>query len=253
MASVPGKRSANITCQVEAKGSGTAGTAPEWGKLLRACGFSETIVPATSVTYAPVSTGDPSLTVGHYIDGVRHQIAGSRGNMQFGGAVGEILVMNYDFLGVEDTVTDNAVLTPTYQTTVPRPLLSMTFTLHGVTTLVGSSFSLDLGISPALRQDFVKASGYISTIVGGRIPVGNFVFEKPLVASKDWYGIMSAGTEAALSVVLGTVAGNIITIAAPKVQITNISEVDDGGIAKLSVDVKMNLTSGDDEISIALT
>ena len=39
------------TFSVELAGSGTAGTAPRYGKALKACGFSETIVANTTVTY----------------------------------------------------------------------------------------------------------------------------------------------------------------------------------------------------------
>ncbi len=45
-----------MTCElsydVYLKGSGTGGVAPEWGKLLKACGFSETVL-ATAVPAAP--------------------------------------------------------------------------------------------------------------------------------------------------------------------------------------------------------
>lgn len=252
MASVPGKRTASISASVEMRGSGTAGTAPDWGPMLRACGFGETIVAVTSVTYAPVSTADVSATVAHYVDGVRQQVAGARGTMSFGGAVGEICVMNFNFIGVEDTVTDTAIIAPTYTTTAPRALKTMTFSVHGA-TVVGSSFSIDLGIVITPRVDFTKASGHASVFLGDRVPVCNFVVEKPLVATKDWYSLMDAGTESTINLVLGSVAGNIITISSPKFQITNITEQDDGGIAKLSIDGKLNLSTGDDEISIALT
>jgi len=252
MPSVPGRRTATITAQVEMRGSGTAGTAPDWGPLMRACGFSETVVPVTSVTYAPISTGDISATVAHYMDGMRKQIAGSRGSVSFGGAVGEICIMNFNMLGVEDTVTDQAILTPTYTTVVPKPLKGLTFTLHG-SSVVGSAFSIDLGVVLTPRGDFTKTSGYISTFLGDRLPVCNFVVEEPLVAGKDWYGILEAGTEANIVITITGAAGNIISITAPKFQVTNITEQDEGGIAKLSIDGKFNLSSGDDEISIALT
>ncbi len=253
LTSIIGKRSANIQTSIEMRGSGTAGTAPDWGPLMRACGFSETVVAVTSVTYAPISTGDVSATVAHYQDGIRHQVAGARGTMSFGGAVGEICVMNFNMLGIEDTVTDQAIIAPTYTTVVPRPLKLMTFTVHGVASVFASSFSIDMGVTITPRTDFTKASGYVSTFLGDRMPVCNFVIEKPLVASKDWYGIFEAMTESNISLVLGSVAGNITTIAAPKFQVTNITEQDDGGIARLSIDGKLNLTTGDDELTIALT
>ena len=44
------------TFEVELAASGTAGTAPRYGSILKACGMAETIVATTSVTYAPVSS-----------------------------------------------------------------------------------------------------------------------------------------------------------------------------------------------------
>lgn len=47
-ASVIGRKTAQITFDKELKGSGVAGVAPEIGKLLRACGMSETLVADTA-------------------------------------------------------------------------------------------------------------------------------------------------------------------------------------------------------------
>jgi hypothetical protein len=46
----------SITFDVELAGSGSAGTAPAFGPLLKAAGLSETVVAVTSVTYAGVSS-----------------------------------------------------------------------------------------------------------------------------------------------------------------------------------------------------
>lgn len=252
LARIPGKRTASISTSVQGKGSGTAGTPPEFDALIRACGFGVTNVAVTSDTYDFVSTGFESITMAHYEDGMRHQIAGARGNFAIGGAVGELLIFNFDMQGVEDSVTDTALITPTYQTAVPQPLLSTTFTLFGA-TVIGSSFSIDCGNVVTPRQDFTRASGHISVAYGNRVPVGNFVFEKELVAVADWYGRLVAGTEGIFQLVLGATGGNIITVNCPNTQIVDITEQDDGGKAMLSVDVAFNLSTGDDEFSIVFT
>lgn len=255
MASIPGRKTGTITSTIECKGSGTAGTAPEWGVFLRSCGFSETISPGVSVTYVPVSTGDPSITTALYMDGIRHLLAGCRSTFTLGGAVGELALFNFSTLGVEESTTDVAILAPTYQTTVPKVLKGLTFTLHGSTspTVICSSFAIDFGVQLSPRGDFSKTSGYASVFLGDRMPTVNFLVEKPLVATKDWYGILEAGTEASISLALTGSAGNIVTITAPKLQITNINEQDDGGKAMLSIDGKLNLNTGDDELSIVCT
>ena len=56
LAAIYGGSLAQVTFDIEIKGSGTAGTAPEAGALLQAVGMSETIVATTSVTYAMTST-----------------------------------------------------------------------------------------------------------------------------------------------------------------------------------------------------
>jgi len=47
----------SLSFDVEMQASSTAGTAPAYGPVLRACGLSETISAGVSVTYAPVSSG----------------------------------------------------------------------------------------------------------------------------------------------------------------------------------------------------
>src|SRR4030042_1860926 len=82
--SLSGKRSAKIGFDVELVGSGTAGTAPFWGPLMKACGFSETIVASTSVTYKPATNSlSNSMTLGGYMDGMIKRLWGARGNVQF--------------------------------------------------------------------------------------------------------------------------------------------------------------------------
>ena len=72
------KTSVAISFEVELAGSGTAGTAPRYGAILKACGMSETIVASTSVTYAPVSSSFSSATIYFNIDGVLHKLTGCR-------------------------------------------------------------------------------------------------------------------------------------------------------------------------------
>jgi hypothetical protein len=62
--SIPGSRLGNITFRTEVKGSGTPGTAPAWGVLLRACGFGETVESGTaSNTAIAARPGNKSTVV----------------------------------------------------------------------------------------------------------------------------------------------------------------------------------------------
>lgn len=53
--SLSGKQMASLTFQLELRGSGTATTAPQWSKLLRACGFQEN--PIKKLTIGSITNG----------------------------------------------------------------------------------------------------------------------------------------------------------------------------------------------------
>ena len=102
------------TFSVELAGSGTAGTAPRYGKALKACGFSETIVANTSVTYDPVSASFSSVTIHYNIDGVRHKVTGARGTFSINANVGEIPTIDFTMTGIYVAPDDSAQPTVTY-------------------------------------------------------------------------------------------------------------------------------------------
>lgn len=250
-------RGGAIGFKCEVKGSGTAGTAPAFGKLLRACGFGETVVGATSVTYAPKSAiaDVPTLTLATYRDGVRKAIKGARGNVKYSAKSGEPGVLEFEFIGVYDAVTDAAILTPSgVETTVPQSLLSAAFSIASFAAFV-SQISFDMANVLERRGDINTASGFISTLLTGREPKGSFDPEDELVATHDFYGRWLAGTTGALTWKHGATAGNICTFTAPAVQYTKIGEGDRNGIATLATDFLMARSdaAGDDELSIAFT
>lgn len=86
-----------INCEL--KGSGTAGTAPEVGTLLRACGYGETVDPGVSVTYKPVSTGHESASCVLYEDGIMYRAVGCRGNASFSVDVGGKPMASFNLIG----------------------------------------------------------------------------------------------------------------------------------------------------------
>lgn len=70
-----------IEIEVEFASAGAAGTAPAYGPLLQACGFSETISAGVSVTYAPITNAIKTCTIYYFLDGIRHIMTGCRGDV----------------------------------------------------------------------------------------------------------------------------------------------------------------------------
>lgn len=88
-----------VTFSTEVKGSGTAGTPPEIDPLLRCCGLGVTNVPATSDTYAPVSTGREYGTLYYYEDGMLRKLHGCQADFTMSMEAGGKIMMEWTISG----------------------------------------------------------------------------------------------------------------------------------------------------------
>lgn len=252
MIPLAGKRMAKITFKTELVGTASAGGTPFWGLLMRACGFAQTIVGGTSATYLPASTSVPSLTMAVYRDGKKKQIVGARGTFKLDLEVGKPGMVSWEFTGVDPTDTDVALLAPTYAAIVPPVLLSATFTLDSYAAIF-AKLGIDFKNTIALRENPAKACGYVSAFITNREPVLTLDPEAVLAATKDWLDKWKTNAGVAMSLALGSVAGNTITITAPAVRITDMKEANRTQLLTDSITAILGLSSGDDELSIAIT
>lgn len=246
-----------ITFDVELAGSGTAGDAPQFGPLLRACGLDETIVASTSVTYAPIDSSVESATIYYQIDGEVQKAVGCRGNVSISMARGQIPMLSFRFIGLYAKPSAIAQYDPTYTAAMPFPFNkanTTTFSLHG-TAVVGESFSFDLGNNLVYRN----LAGFEGALITDREATGSIVFEAPAIGTKDYFALMEShkGSVAlgAVSIIHGPTAGNgnNIAISVPKTQISNMQEQDSDGIRMFNASLICKADAGNDEISIAFT
>lgn len=253
---IPGMALARIQFRAELMGRTTAFSAankPHVSPFLRACGFAETVVTTAGqekVSYAPASTGLPSLTIGLYTDGVVKMLAGARGTVKIMGSVGEQIWAEFDFLGAYVAPVDGAMLSPTFPSHLPPRLTNAGMTVGGFSPTF-KSFEIDLGNKLAPREDANSASGYKSFMLTDRNPRGRFDPEMELIATHDWYGRWKAGTTGALNIgAVGTDQYNRVKITAPKLAYSKVAEGDREGIELANTDFQLCMSSGDDEISI---
>ncbi|HBE44274.1 MAG TPA: hypothetical protein DDW17_02165 [Deltaproteobacteria bacterium] len=252
-APIPGARSAKMEFDVELKGSGTKGTAPALGALLKACGFGETVSANTSVTYKPASTSISSITIASYEDGIMKKIWGARGNVSLKLEDGAPGWLHFEFTGADFSVTDVTMLADvTYESTKPIAFLAATLTIDSYSALIGA-LEINMNNAVALRKDINSASGYKSAVITNRKPSMTIDPEAVLVATYDFYGKLRSGNEGALSLALTGSAGNVCTITAPKVQYTAISDDVKEGLRNLGITCQLNRNAGDDELSIVFT
>ncbi len=204
-----------IRFDAEFKGASAAGSVPEIGPLLRACGLGQTIVGATSVTYAPVSTALESITIYAFEFGrVRHIFSYCRGNVSIRFVAGEPVMGSFEFVGKRGTVTDQTQPVPTISTIVPVTAKGLATTIGGVGGLVVQDYELNLNNVISVDGNLNDTEGYGNPTITKRDPVLSLQLHSELIATLNPYADLTAGTARALaSGTLGSVAGNRLALA----------------------------------------
>jgi hypothetical protein len=240
--------------EVELAGAGAAGTAPKWGPLLLACGFSETLLAVTSATYALTQDIDSTVTIYCYLDKILFKMTGCIGTPSWNITSGGIPVVKMTFMGEYSPVTD-VVARPTGMvfTGFQKPLTvsklnTPIFTFHGLAAVV-KALTFDLANQNAWR-DLINSSGAVSP---DRKPAGNVTMELPTVATLDVGERTRLGTPGAMQLVHGTVPGNIVQMDWPVVQITGEPSIsDDQGVAMVAVAYEAQPNTGNDEFVLVV-
>ena len=245
-----------VTFDVELKGSGTAGTAPDWGVLLQACGFAVTNVPATSDTYAPSSTfaDQKSLTIWMYIDAQVHKITGCRGSVSFNLETGAIPMASFTFTGHSSVPTALAFPTSvTVDSTLPVTVKGNSFTIDSFGSVI-NSLTFDIANQVITPPDMGETDGFGEVYIAKRDLNGSFDPQIVLESEEAYMANFLAGANGALTTgAIGSTGGNIITITMPAVYYRDVALGDRDGVATYELPFGAVESSGDDEISIAIT
>lgn len=239
---------AKLEFDVEIAGSGTAGTAPKWASLMRACGFAETLNATTSATYNIVEDNQSSTTVFFEVDGVRHIMLGCRGTLSLNFAPKAIPSFRFSLTGLLGTITDQALTAVTqagWSTPVEASSANTTLSLHGYS---GAAESLSIDLGNTVTPRFLIGSE--SVIISDRKTTGQAVLEATTLATINWFQRALARTRGALSLVHGTAAGNIVEITAPAVELGKIAQGQTDGILNYTVPLSFCPVSGRDELVI---
>jgi hypothetical protein len=255
---IVGQRMVSVSFDVELAGSGAAGTAPRWGRVLRACGFGEAIIASTSVTYTPATDGIVSVSLDFNADGNRHLVTGCRGTFTLNANVGEIPRISFEMMGIYNAVAKGTPLVPTFANQAAPVVVNSTNTT-GVTAFEFSgcmeSFSLSLNNENPFRQ---LAGCSQQVLLTDRAPSGELVIEAPLAGAgageKDFFAIVSAQTLGAIGFQHGQTAGNIVTFNAPTCNLDSPSYSDSDGVMMLNLPyMPVPSSAGNNEFTFVLT
>jgi hypothetical protein len=253
---VTGKRSVEVTFEMDLKGGGVAGTASKLGDMLEACGYAEVATAGSSVVYKPTSDSMKSATFYIYehvsaSSSKLHKVTGARGNFSIKLTAGQMAILSFTFKGEYNAPTDVAhPASPTYEATIPPVINSADFTLNSDDTLCVQELNLESG-NELIEQECINSENGVSGfIISGRKPAGTMNPEAVSVADYDWYSDWIASTSRAMSVVVGSAAGNKITISAPAVTVDAIAEGDRNGILTTDIPFRMSQSAGNDELEL---
>lgn len=243
---IPGPRGAKISCQTEIYG---AASVPAWGLLLQACGFT---LSSRTYTITSANINDTTLTMGHWIAGRFYSAFGCKLNWKLSGRSGGVAMSTWEGTGIWAAPTSVALPTPTYPTTLPPRVASCVLTI-GAAAYKISNFDFDLGNEIVYRESIATPSGYFAAAITNRNPTFKVDPEALALGTKDWAADYIASTEAALSLQIGAVTDNIITITMPKLQLVEAPDVDERtGIMTdmLTFAPNRSAAAGDDSIVV---
>lgn len=260
-AGASGMQVGSVSFDVVMKGSGTAGTAPEWRDLIMMGGFSETIVGGTSVTYAPAAP-ESYYTVYAVVPGLGGagedmlmRMAGCQANIKFTWKAGELRRMSVEATGIIAAPSDSTILgLPTWDTTAPTAFLNDAFTIHG-TTLAFETFALDMGQQTAYRPNANGATGALTAQITSRRPTFTVDIEAEKLATFNVYTRITANTTGAIAMTPSASAGNKVALSCPKTQFTGVDHADRAGALVWSVKgaCLRSANAGNDEVQVILT
>lgn len=246
-----------ITFEVEAKGSGTAGTPPGYAVFLRCCKMAEVIVPDTSVTYNPVSTGHKSCSIYFFVDGILFKLIGARGDWNRKLNADGIVVDEFKYTGLFTQPSSAAVPAPTYGT-------QLTEIPQEATTETVPTFSIGAFTAAALRSLTFSAGNAVvfrniirrrQIIIRRSDESMEFQIEAEPLATFNPFVLAESGTPQAVTLVHGVGAGKIVTLSVPRFQILNPGDLQEqDGVVEYALRGKcLPSNTGNDQFTLTYT
>lgn len=227
---VPGAKVSAVDFKVQPVGSGTAGTLPPIDKLLKACGYKVTTDTGKNNLYHPFDPSQgvddhDSITLKIYQAGLAHVLNGCRGTFSIGQEVGQMLHFDFHFEGITFTYIDEAFPTSgTAFSTLNPPVCLNTGCALDTALLNIPSVTLDMAQTLTRILSLNSVDGTSEIYISERMGVASLEPAATLVAtSPELYTKWAAGSKMALLNTIGTVAGNQVVIAVPRLVQTSLA------------------------------
>lgn len=251
-----------IDFDVELAGSGTAGTAPKWSPLIRACGFAEAVTAVTRVDYTPVSTAFESATIYWYDDGVIHRLTGARGTVSIKAGLSGRPVLSFSFVGIYNAPTATPLPAVTL-TGFQKPLVITDANTGDITlgctyaagALVGGTAFPSQGIEQldvGNEVNHIPLLGGESVDITGRQVTGKFKLDLTAAQEVTQMANVVANLTQGLGFVHGVTAGNIVLLHMPAAQLLQPEMAEIKGKRLVGFQFRAVPVAGNDELRICV-
>ena len=257
---LPYTRRGSISFSCELQASGTLGTAPQWGDLLQACGFSETVTATTRVDYLPASTALKTLTIWAYINARLEKFVFCAGTVKISLTVGKVPSLDFTFTGLVTSSAASGLVTPTLTAwiraeavgpafTTPLSIGAVTYSagaLAGGTTYAFKSLDIDMA-NDVQDIELVQVE---SVGIYGRNPSAQITADLGGTVHAAFKADMHAGTTRAFGLVHGSSAGKKVLIYAPVGVITSVEDQQDGPVMLDKLGLTLRPAANNDEFRL---
>lgn len=237
---------------IEMAGSGAAGTAPAWTRLMRGCGWGAVTTP-TETTFTPQTNSVDSLALNPTIDGERFGMVGARGTASFMWDITEFPKMDMDFKG--GWVDPETLLS----------LPTLNFDAWKIPRIVNceNTDAIDIGgedypfYSFKVEQNSTLEFYCVPGEAGYRVErtnrnmKGTLKLQAKKISDHDIFALVKSMALVPISVQHGQVAGEIVIGAAPGAQFLNPRKSDYKGDLAWELDVLFPPTAaGNNEFTV---
>ena len=247
--------------EIQLATSGALGVAPKWGHLPKACGWSETIVAATSVTYAMMVNAllaDSETFIWRDGEMRKHLVTGWRGRMGLKLSAGGIPKLTFNGRGLHHDVTQAAgVLVHAdadwtgWKDADPVSKDTTTFEFDGIAGLGVREF----GFEQSDNVKYINVPGQENVqLRGERKFTGNAKFTEPPPNTINFETIWRRKLIKPFSMVHGQTAGDVFTVNGnTQIGAPDYSRDDESDVVGFSTTPIPTSRSSDNELQLVLT
>jgi hypothetical protein len=256
-----GTRFVEISFEIELANSGTAGTAPAWGPVLRACGMAESVLATPArVEYTPVSASFSSVSIYYHLDGVRRVALGCMGNVEIMLNEGAAPMLRFSMVGLDGgrtatadpTVTLTAFRAPQVVTDVNSGDINLGCTYAAGALSSGTVFP-SRGLSINLQNTVSRKAllGGQAVQISDRNVQGSMQLDLTAAQEVSFQTDINANTNTTLGFTHSTGAGVGIVLHAPQVQRIDPTDQEYEGDVHSGLSLRFTpTTAGNDELRL---